>query len=130
MFILLYRLQTFSFLWASPLRLVSDRTVGKRVWELARSSEESWLDAEPGDLSPETTPPESPANAETGSRLLAAALVALAAVAAGADALLIETHNDPSRARCDGEQSVIEAQLAGILEQARQLRAVLSAAGS
>jgi ABC-2 type transport system permease protein len=68
-------MEAISFLWASPLRLVSDRTVGKRVWELARSSEESWLDAEPGDLSPETTPPESPANAETGSRLLAAALV-------------------------------------------------------
>lgn len=40
--------------------------------------------------------------------------VALAAVAAGADGLLIETHNDPANALCDGEQSVTEAQLADI----------------
>ncbi len=37
--------------------------------------------------------------------------VALAAVAAGADGLLIETHCDPSNARCDGEQSVTREQL-------------------
>ena len=30
----------------------------------------------------------------------------MAAVAAGADALIIEVHNDPSKAKCDGPQSL------------------------
>ena len=32
--------------------------------------------------------------------------LALAAVAAGADGLLIEVHNDPANAKCDGQQSL------------------------
>jgi 3-deoxy-7-phosphoheptulonate synthase len=43
---------------------------------------------------------------------------ALAAVAAGADGLLIETHNDPANAMCDGEQSVTEEQLKDIKRKA------------
>ncbi|MDR2579301.1 MAG: 3-deoxy-7-phosphoheptulonate synthase [Chitinispirillales bacterium] len=43
---------------------------------------------------------------------------ALAAVAAGADGLLIETHNDPPNAMCDGEQSVTEEQLRDIKRKA------------
>ncbi len=48
--------------------------------------------------------------------------VALAAVAAGADGLLIETHNDPANALCDGEQSVTRDQLSRIKEQAQRIR--------
>ena len=32
--------------------------------------------------------------------------LALAAVAAGADGLIIEVHNDPAHALCDGQQSL------------------------
>ena len=35
-----------------------------------------------------------------------ALLLALAAVAAGADGLIIEVHNDPQNAKCDGQQSL------------------------
>ncbi len=41
--------------------------------------------------------------------------LSLAAVAAGADGLIIETHNDPSCALCDGEQSVTSCQLSSII---------------
>jgi 3-deoxy-7-phosphoheptulonate synthase len=37
--------------------------------------------------------------------------VSLAAVAAGADGLLIETHNDPANALCDGDQSITRDEL-------------------
>lgn len=52
--------------------------------------------------------------------------VSLAAIAAGADGLLIETHNDPSNALCDGEQSVTKEQLALIKREAEKIRDVLS----
>jgi len=48
--------------------------------------------------------------------------VSMAAVAAGADGLLIETHNDPANALCDGEQSVTSEQLAKIKKDADLLR--------
>jgi len=51
--------------------------------------------------------------------------VALAAVAAGADGLLIETHNDPANALCDGEQSVTESQLLDIKTKADAIRKLL-----
>ncbi|MDG5817116.1 3-deoxy-7-phosphoheptulonate synthase [Chitinispirillales bacterium ANBcel5] len=51
--------------------------------------------------------------------------VSLAAVAAGADGLLIETHNDPANALCDGEQSVTALQLKEIREKSEKIRAVL-----
>jgi 3-deoxy-7-phosphoheptulonate synthase len=51
--------------------------------------------------------------------------VALAAVAAGADGLLIETHNDPANALCDGEQSVTAEQLADIKSKADAIRKLL-----
>ena len=50
----------------------------------------------------------------------------LASVAAGADGVLIETHNDPSNARCDGEQSVTEQQLARIKTKADRIKALLN----
>ena len=36
--------------------------------------------------------------------------LAMAAIAAGADGLIIEVHNDPPRAKCDGQQSLTPAQ--------------------
>jgi 3-deoxy-7-phosphoheptulonate synthase len=50
--------------------------------------------------------------------------VARAAVAAGADGLLIEVHHQPERALCDGAQSLLPDQLATLL---RQLRAIAAA---
>ena len=37
--------------------------------------------------------------------------LALAAVAAGADGLIIEVHNDPAHAKCDGQQSLTPPEL-------------------
>lgn len=51
--------------------------------------------------------------------------VSMAAVAAGADGLLIETHHDPANALCDGEQAVTAEQLARIKTDAERVREVL-----
>lgn len=51
--------------------------------------------------------------------------VSLAAVAAGADGLLIETHNDPANALCDGDQSVTKEELARIKELAVKIRKIV-----
>lgn len=45
--------------------------------------------------------------------------MAMAAVAAGADGLIIEVHNNPSCALCDGAQSVTPEQFSGIMEKLR-----------
>jgi len=37
-------------------------------------------------------------------------------VAAGADGLIIEVHNDPSRALCDGEQSLRPDEFASLMK--------------
>ena len=47
--------------------------------------------------------------------------MSLAAVAAGADGLIIEVHNDPPHALCDGAQSITPDQFAGLMEQLRAL---------
>jgi 3-deoxy-7-phosphoheptulonate synthase len=47
--------------------------------------------------------------------------MARAAVAAGADGLLIEVHNDPERALCDGAQSLLPEQFVKLMEQLRQI---------
>ena len=41
----------------------------------------------------------------------------MAALAAGADGLIIEVHNDPPRAMCDGAQSLTPAQFAGVMKK-------------
>ena len=41
--------------------------------------------------------------------------LALAAVAAGADGLMIEVHNDPARAKCDGMQSLTPEQFSALM---------------
>ena len=45
--------------------------------------------------------------------------MAMAAVAAGADGLIIEVHNNPSCALCDGAQSVTPEQFGGIMDKLR-----------
>lgn len=44
--------------------------------------------------------------------------MSLAAIAAGADGLIIEVHNDPAHALCDGQQSITPDQFAGLMEKA------------
>jgi 3-deoxy-7-phosphoheptulonate synthase len=45
--------------------------------------------------------------------------MALAAVAAGADALLMEVHHDPDRALSDGAQSLYPEQYQDLMKRAR-----------
>lgn len=45
--------------------------------------------------------------------------LSLAAVAAGADGLIIEVHNDPSRALCDGAQSLTPDQFDVLAKKVR-----------
>ena len=51
--------------------------------------------------------------------------MALAATAAGADGLMIEVHNNPQKALCDGPQSLTPEQFADVMESVRAIRAVL-----
>jgi 3-deoxy-7-phosphoheptulonate synthase len=44
-----------------------------------------------------------------------------AAVAAGADGLLIEVHNRPEKARCDGHQSVLPDRFVRLVENCRPI---------
>ena len=52
--------------------------------------------------------------------------MALAAAAAGADGLLIEVHNDPAHAKCDGPQSITPAEFAELMQA---LNGILRAVG-
>lgn len=65
-----------------------------------------------------------PSHATGEARLVPA--MALAAAACGADGLMIEVHNDPPHARCDGPQSLTPTQFDTL---AAQVRAVLGALG-
>ena len=47
--------------------------------------------------------------------------LAAAAVAAGADGLMVEVHNDPARALCDGAQSLAPAQFSALMDKLRPL---------
>jgi len=51
--------------------------------------------------------------------------VAFAAVAAGADGLIIETHNNPAKAMCDGDQCLTKDQLAKLKDVAVKIRNVV-----
>ncbi|MDD3169803.1 MAG: 3-deoxy-7-phosphoheptulonate synthase, partial [Eubacteriales bacterium] len=48
--------------------------------------------------------------------------MAMGAVAVGADGLLIEVHNDPVHALCDGQQSLTPEAFADLAECVRQIR--------
>jgi 3-deoxy-7-phosphoheptulonate synthase len=52
--------------------------------------------------------------------------VSMAAIAAGADGLLVETHNDPANALCDGEQSIGADLLAKVKFGAENVRNALA----
>ena len=43
--------------------------------------------------------------------------LAMAAIAAGADGLIIEVHNDPPHAKCDGAQSLTPQQFSELMEK-------------
>jgi len=49
-----------------------------------------------------------------------------AAVAVGADGLLVEVHNDPDRALSDGMQSILPDEFDALLQEVRQIAGVLS----
>ena len=51
--------------------------------------------------------------------------VARAAVAVGADGLMIEVHNDPAHALCDGQQSIKPDLFAKVMEDVRQIASVI-----
>ena len=46
-------------------------------------------------------------------------------VAAGADGIMVEVHNDPAHALCDGAQSITPPQFDEISRKVRQIREVL-----
>lgn len=52
--------------------------------------------------------------------------MALAAVAAGADGVMIEVHNDPTNALCDGAQSLTPAQFGEVADKVRKIREVMA----
>jgi 3-deoxy-7-phosphoheptulonate synthase len=64
-----------------------------------------------------------PSHATGLSRLVET--MALAAVAAGADGLMIEVHNDPEHALCDGAQSLTPEQFSRVAERVRKVREVV-----
>ena len=53
--------------------------------------------------------------------------LALAAVAAGADGLMIEVHNDPAHALCDGPQALTPPQFSQVVREAKAIRSVMRA---
>lgn len=52
--------------------------------------------------------------------------MAMAAAAAGADGLMIEVHNAPAEALCDGAQSLTPEQFAEVAEKVRRIREVIA----
>ena len=65
-----------------------------------------------------------PSHATGLSRLVPS--MALAGVAAGADGLMIEVHNDPMHALCDGAQSLRPEEYTALAEKVRQIRKVVT----
>jgi 3-deoxy-7-phosphoheptulonate synthase len=51
--------------------------------------------------------------------------MAMAATACGADGLIIEVHNDPIHALCDGAQSLRPEEFAALAHRVRAIRGVL-----
>ena len=60
----------------------------------------------------------------TGKATLVAPM-AYAAAACGADAIMIEVHNNPSCALCDGAQSLTPVQFDALNKQVRKIREVM-----
>ena len=51
--------------------------------------------------------------------------MAMAAAACGADGLMIEVHNDPKHALCDGPQSLTPEQFDDVAKAVAKIRAAL-----
>lgn len=51
--------------------------------------------------------------------------ISLAAIAAGADGLMVEVHNDPDNAMVDGAQSLYPKRFASLLEKVKRIHSVL-----
>jgi 3-deoxy-7-phosphoheptulonate synthase len=51
--------------------------------------------------------------------------MAMAAAAAGADGIMIEVHNDPANALCDGAQSITPEQFEDVARRVRKIREVM-----
>ena len=51
--------------------------------------------------------------------------MALAAVASGADGVMVEVHQDPACALCDGAQSLTPAQFEALNKKMRQIRSIV-----
>ncbi|MBQ9624510.1 MAG: 3-deoxy-7-phosphoheptulonate synthase [Clostridia bacterium] len=51
--------------------------------------------------------------------------MSLAAIAAGADGLLVEVHNDPKHALCDGAQSITPDQFKSMMEKIKKLAPIV-----
>ena len=64
-----------------------------------------------------------PSHATGVSRLVRP--MACAACAAGADGLIIEVHNDPAHALCDGAQSLTPAQFDEVASRVREIRSIM-----
>ncbi len=62
-----------------------------------------------------------PSHATGASRLVRP--MSMAAVACGADGLMIEVHNDPKKALCDGPQSLTPEQFAAVMADVAKIRA-------
>ncbi len=60
----------------------------------------------------------------TGKRWMVEAM-AKAAIAAGADGVMVEVHNDPDNAWCDGAQSITPAMFAGLMDSLRQIAPIV-----
>ena len=52
--------------------------------------------------------------------------MACAATAAGADGLMIEVHNNPAKALCDGAQSLTPAQFAQVADKVMKIRGIMN----
>ena len=65
-----------------------------------------------------------PSHATGMSRLVKP--MAMAAAAAGADGLMIEVHNDPARALCDGPQSLTPEQFDDVARAVRRIREAMA----
>ena len=61
-----------------------------------------------------------PSHATGQSKLVPS--MALASAAAGADGLIIEVHNDPAHALCDGAQSLTPEEFSTVTDQVRKIR--------
>ena len=50
--------------------------------------------------------------------------LAMSAIAAGADGIMIEVHNDPKNAKCDGAQSITPDAFADMMAKLKQVAEV------